>query len=144
MPCLKVPLYLQLQGLSLLWSLFHGCFMDDSQPHYHSAGKKKKITGDEFLCSRSNLGITRRLECGWLLLENARQRDDWPWCGVMTPHLRRLFIKGQVVRWRQARLTKAAAMCPSCSVNTNDASSLFYDLKGASSGFSTKASWAIN
>lgn len=89
------------------------------------SGKKKKKAGDECLSSVSNLGITWRLERGWLLLGNARQCDEWPWCGVMTLHLRRLFIKGQVVRWRLARLTEAAAMCPLCSISTSDAFVLY-------------------
>lgn len=148
---LKVTPCLQLEWLALLsivvsWVfivlMLYGWFPGSLS--LSGGKKKKKITGDECLSSELNLGITRRLKCGWLLLGNAHQRDGWPWCGVMTLHLRRLFIKGQVVRWRLARLAKASAMCPLCSINASDVSLLFYHLKKCFLWFfSTKASWAV-
>lgn len=41
-------------------------------------------SGWECIPSQSNLGVTLRLECGWLLAENTHQLKEWPWCGIMT------------------------------------------------------------
>lgn len=41
-------------------------------------------SGWECIPSQNNLGVTLRLECGWLLAENTHQLEEWPWCGIMT------------------------------------------------------------
>lgn len=45
---------------------------------------RNRKSGWECIPSQNNLGVTLRLECGWLLAENTHQLEEWPWCGVMT------------------------------------------------------------